>query len=156
MGCYLSFRSGSTTIPVQVAPLHFLDFFFSSGFPPFDTRKATGIEFNIFMEFIMDRSIIGDSLVSMGWIHNSETNLWSNDKSDWLDLETALVYAIRFASSSPPIAGDRVQVLAGPFIDFEGIVESIDFDKKRVRVLVDIYGRTTPVQLQVQELMILK
>jgi len=43
--------------------------------------------------------------------------------------------------------GDMVQVVAGPFLDFTGIVSSLDLDKGKVKVLVSIFGRETPVEL---------
>jgi len=43
--------------------------------------------------------------------------------------------------------GDMVQVVSGPFLDFTGIVASLDPDKGKVKVLVSIFGRETPVEL---------
>lgn len=43
--------------------------------------------------------------------------------------------------------GDGVRIVDGPFTDFLGKVASIDEDKGKVRVLVSIFGRETPVEL---------
>ena len=43
--------------------------------------------------------------------------------------------------------GDMVKVVAGPFIDFTGSVETINEDKQKVKVIVSIFGRPTPIEL---------
>ena len=43
--------------------------------------------------------------------------------------------------------GERVKVVDGPFSDFIGIVDSINSEKGKVRVLVSFFGRETPVEL---------
>ena len=43
--------------------------------------------------------------------------------------------------------GDMVQVTSGPFSDFTGVVSNLDPDKGKVKVLVSIFGRETPVEL---------
>jgi len=44
--------------------------------------------------------------------------------------------------------GDRVKVTSGPFFDFTGTVDEIDPQKERLRALISIFGRETPVELE--------
>ena len=43
--------------------------------------------------------------------------------------------------------GDPVKVIDGPFTDFSGLVEDINQEKKKLKVMVSIFGRSTPVEL---------
>ena len=44
--------------------------------------------------------------------------------------------------------GDSVKVTAGPLENFIGVVEEINLEKKKVRVMVSMFGRETPVELE--------
>ena len=48
--------------------------------------------------------------------------------------------------------GDQVKVNAGPFETFDGIVESVDESSGSISVLIEIFGRPTPVDFEYHEL----
>lgn len=43
--------------------------------------------------------------------------------------------------------GERVRIIEGPFRDFYGVVDDIDMQRAKVRVLVNFFGRETPIEL---------
>lgn len=43
--------------------------------------------------------------------------------------------------------GDNVRIADGPFLGFTGVIDDIDIDHRKLRVMVSIFGRSTPVEL---------
>ncbi|MEM6283054.1 MAG: transcription termination/antitermination protein NusG [Chloroflexota bacterium] len=62
----------------------------------------------------------------------------------------------RMSSETPRVkvnfkVGEKVRIISGPFNDFPGTVANIDADKAKVRVMVNFFGRDTPVELDFVE-----
>lgn len=62
----------------------------------------------------------------------------------------------RMSSETPRVkvnfkVGEKVRIISGPFNDFPGTVSHIDADKAKVRVMVNFFGRDTPVELDFME-----
>jgi transcriptional antiterminator NusG len=69
-----------------------------------------------------------------------------------LRLEEMQGIMTRMEAEAPKIkvtfrSGQKVRIIDGPFNDFMGIVDEIDIDRAKVRVLVSFFGRETPVEL---------
>ncbi|MDQ0163556.1 transcription termination/antitermination protein NusG [Aeribacillus alveayuensis] len=47
---------------------------------------------------------------------------------------------------------ETVKVTDGPFANFTGVIEEIDYDKNKVKVLVNMFGRETPVELEFSQI----
>jgi transcriptional antiterminator NusG len=47
----------------------------------------------------------------------------------------------------PYIVGETVKIIDGPFNDFNGTIEEVNEEKKKIKVVVKIFGRATPVEL---------
>lgn len=49
--------------------------------------------------------------------------------------------------SEPFIVGETIKIIEGPFNDFNGVIEDVNDEKKKLKVTVKIFGRSTPVEL---------
>ena len=58
------------------------------------------------------------------------------------------------SKEAPKVAwqkGDAIRVVEGPFSDFSGKIEEVNGDKETLKVLINIFGRDTPVELNFQQ-----
>lgn len=49
------------------------------------------------------------------------------------------------------VNGEEVEIIAGPFLDFKGIITNVNSEKSRLTVAVSVFNRTTPVDLSFDE-----
>jgi len=92
---------------------------------------------------IKETSGVGDFIGSGGKpspmpLHDVEKMLASTIKPD----ETPTLANLNFKK------GDKVKIREGPFENFEGAVDEIDTQKGKVRVIVTIFGRATPIEIE--------
>lgn len=80
-----------------------------------------------------------------GW--ESPQPLSDEEVSDILKLA-----GVEYAAGEIDISeGDSVRILAGPFMDFSGTVDKVDFARSKVRVFLSLFGRETPVELDIDQ-----
>ena len=90
------------------------------------------------------------SFVGMG-SGNKPTSLSKREVERFLGLKKeAAKKAPRFRPAWE--IGETVRVSAGPFADFNGVVEDINVDQQKVTVLVEIFGRDTPMELGFEDI----
>jgi transcription termination/antitermination protein NusG len=68
------------------------------------------------------------------------------------DDEVKVMGVEEFAPTVDYAVGDNVRVTSGPLENFIGIVEEINMEKKKVRVMVSMFGRETPVELELLQI----
>ena len=52
-----------------------------------------------------------------------------------------------YPKRGPYIGGDQVRINEGPFASFNGVVDDVNTDRNTLKVMVTIFGRATPVEL---------
>ena len=52
--------------------------------------------------------------------------------------------------------GDSVKIIDGPLTSFIGVVDMLDIDKNKVRVIVSMFGRETPVELELDQVEVIE
>jgi transcriptional antiterminator NusG len=61
----------------------------------------------------------------------------------------------RDVEETPFKSGDQVKVIDGPFTDFSGSVSEVNLERKKLKVMVSIFGRPTPVELDFLQVQLL-
>lgn len=67
----------------------------------------------------------------------------------------AILKQMGFDEARPRVAfseGDEVRVVAGPFQDFNGIIEEVNIERGKVRVVISMFGRETPIELDFEQI----
>lgn len=96
--------------------------------------------------------LVKDTPKITGFVGNSQHPKPLPDREVRSMLDTASEVENEVQSSAEPEVmyskGDSVKVIDGPFSNFDGIIDEVRPEKSRVRVLVSIFGRETPVELE--------
>ena len=63
-----------------------------------------------------------------------------------------MLFRSRMEAQAPVVSanfklGEKVRIIDGPFNDFRGNIAEIDMEKTKIRVMVNFFGRETPVEL---------
>lgn len=88
------------------------------------------------MHFLTDGKGSKGNIISL---RKSEVNKMLGKVDEMNDLGVSI--------SEPFIAGETIKIIEGPFNDFNGVIEEINDEKKKLKVTVKIFGRSTPVEL---------
>ena len=120
--------------------------------------KKTEVKRKVFPGYVLIDMVLDDStwylvksttgvtgFVSSG---NKPVPLQDREVQDILDAEEGNipVPVVKFEK------GEVIRVTAGPFTEFTGKIEEVNADKEKVRVLISIFGRDTPVELDFQQI----
>ena len=115
--------------------------------------KKVNVKEKIFPGYILVKMVLDD----VSWLAVRTTQGvtsfvgMSNKPTPISDAEVQTI--IKFTQTEAPMykqvfaVSDAVKIIDGPFADFIGKVDSVDEEKGKVRVLVSIFGRETPVEL---------
>lgn len=115
--------------------------------------KKLSVKEKIFPGYILVKMVLDDA----SWLAVRTTQGvtsfvgMGNKPTPISDSEVATI--IKFTQTEAPVykqvfsVGDAVKIIDGPFADFIGKIDSLDEEKGKVRVLVSIFGRETPVEL---------
>ena len=88
------------------------------------------------------------------WMHFTRMSAYADKPAPITDKEAeAILRRVADGSDKPKPKtllepGEVVRVTDGPFADFNGTVEEVNYEKSRIQVAVLIFGRSTPVELE--------
>lgn len=119
-------------------------------------KKNVSFERRFFFGYIFVRMMLDESVLKM--VENFPKVirfLKSNDLLVVSDNEIVdLIYSVNGSPERKLLfeVGEIVRICNGPFSSFEGSIESIDNDRERVKISVSILGRSTPVNLKLDQI----
>ena len=88
------------------------------------------------MHFLTDGKGSKGNIISL---RKSEVNKMLGEVDEMNDVGVTI--------SEPFIVGEIIKIIEGPFNDFNGVIEEVNDEKKKLKVTVKIFGRSTPVEL---------
>ena len=116
-------------------------------------NKTREVELKIFPGYVLVKMVLTDE--SWYVVRNIRgCTGFVGPSSDPIPLTDAEVAALGVETKQVEVSygvGDSVQIIDGPLEGFVGIVEEIDTEKNRVRVTVSMFGRETPVELELDQ-----
>jgi transcriptional antiterminator NusG len=74
-----------------------------------------------------------------------------NDETWHLVKDAPQVLGFIGGTSDKPEPGEVVRITDGPFNDFNGVVETVDFEKNKLKVSVLVFGKPTPIELSLTQ-----
>ncbi len=116
--------------------------------------KKTIVNKNVFPGYILVEMILDDDTYGLVKTTSGVTGfLGSADKPVPLSEREVrdILEAIEGTKVKPRISwkkGESVRVTSGPFSEFTGKIDEVDSDRDKLRVLINIFGRDTPVELE--------
>ena len=117
------------------------------GFRPEDASLAAPDEANAFSLKVMNVEDLG----SDGYIYGNIITDGSAAEASTMMSDQNKLTTIRVNPRALPKVGDTVKINEGALESFLGTVEEIDIDKNKVRVVVSMFGRETPVELELDQ-----
>jgi transcriptional antiterminator NusG len=116
--------------------------------------KKRIVKRKIFPGYVMVEMIVSDD----SWYVVRNTSgvtgfVGSGTKPEPLQDEEALQLLKQSSGEAPPRRrltlkiGDKVRITSGPFVEFYGSIQEVNPEKEKIKVLVSIFGRETPVEL---------
>lgn len=118
-----------------------------------DAGKKKTIRERLFPGYVMVRMILSDETWAVARNTNGVTGFVGVGAKPTPLPQNEVEAVLKFTKMEAPAfevrfeEGETVKIIDGPFNDFLGKVTEIDEDKGKVRVLVSIFGRETPVEL---------
>lgn len=84
-----------------------------------------------------------------GFIGGDQSNPMPVPDRELAEIRTQIESGVKQAEiDSTYSAGQKVVIVEGPFAEFNGVIDSVDQDHSRLTVLVAIFGRSTPLELE--------